>query len=258
MIAHYRLERDATAGAFQLYRRDGVALVISGMGKVAAASATAYLHLKAGAGRHAQWLNVGIAGHGSREVGEAVLAHTVHDRASGQSWYPPHVFVPGLPSEQVTTVDVVERDFPDDAAYEMEASGFYPTACRFSSSELVQCVKVVSDNPGAAPERLSAKRVESLIEAQLGPVVELAEQVGGLSLELRKLEKDPPELEAMLRRWHFTVTEGRQLRRLLERWRTLNPKATLPEEELSRLRRGKDIVRTLRAMLEGAPTELSG
>ena len=74
LIEHYRLERDSEARAFKVFRRDDVALVVAGLGKVAAAAATSFLHLAAGGGRNAVWLNVGIAGHGSRAVGEAVLA----------------------------------------------------------------------------------------------------------------------------------------------------------------------------------------
>lgn len=256
LIARYRLERDAGVDAFALFRRGDVALAVSGPGKVASASAAAFLHLAAGGARQAAWLNVGIAGHGSRAVGEAVLAHKIRDRASGESWYPPHVFPPSLPTDVVTTVDTVERRFADEGLYEMEASGFYPTACRFSSAELVQCVKVVSDGPGSAPERLSAMRVESLVAARLESIAELARDLARLAEELRGLEAEPPEVRPLLERWRFSFTEARQLRRLVERWRTLNGAAPLPDEDFSGLRRGKDVLRRLRALVDAAATEL--
>ena len=40
LIARYRLERLSSAAAFPLYRRGAAALVVSGIGKTAAAAAT--------------------------------------------------------------------------------------------------------------------------------------------------------------------------------------------------------------------------
>lgn len=256
LIARYRLSRDARVDAFGLFRRDDVALAVSGLGKVAAASATAFLHLATGGVRHAAWLNVGIAGHGSREVGAALLAHKVRDRASGESWYPLQVFSPSLPTDTVTTVDTVERRYLEAGAYEMEASGFFPTACRFSTAELVQCIKVVSDGPGADPGMLTPKRIESLVEARLDSIVETASRVTGLAQELEVLGGEPPEMSAMLERWHFTSTETRQLRRLVERWRTSISGAPLPLEEFSRLGRGRDVIRRLTSLLDAVPAGL--
>lgn len=251
LIARYRLEPDGGDGAFKVYRRDDVALVVSGVGKVASAAAVAYLHARAGGGRHAAWVNAGIAGHGRRAVGEAVVAHAIRDRASGACWYPPHVFAPPAATGEVVTVDTVEEGYAGDAAYEMEASGFYPSACRVATSELVQCLKVVSDGPGASPRRLSASRVEQLMGDRLGEIESLAAALLPLSDEVRRLEEEPPELGELTARWRFTVTETRQLRRLVQRWRALAPGRPLPVGELASLRRGKDVVRRLRGWVEG-------
>ncbi|MEM8996524.1 MAG: hypothetical protein AAGF23_17180, partial [Acidobacteriota bacterium] len=61
----------------------GVRVAVVGVGKVAMASGVGFL-----AGRFpgpAVWLNVGIAGHGAKAVGEIVMAHAVDDRATGRS-----------------------------------------------------------------------------------------------------------------------------------------------------------------------------
>lgn len=254
LIARYRLEPRREAGGFEVFRRDDVALVVSGVGKVASAAATAYLHLAAGGERQAAWINAGIAGHGRRGVGEAILAHTVRDAASGRAWYPPHVFAPPASGEmatgEVVTVDVVEEVYGDDAAYEMEASGFYATACRFATSELVQCLKVVSDGPDASPYALTAQRVERLLGDRLPEIERLAAMLGPLAEEMRRLEEEPPELAEITTRWRFTVTETRQLRRLVERWRALAPGRPLPVAEMVALRRGKEVTRHLRRRID--------
>lgn len=253
LVSRFRLARDDAPGAFKVYRRDDVALVVSGPGKVAAAAATAYLHLHAGRPRAAAWLNAGVAGHTTLPPGAAVLAHKIRDRASGGTWYPPHVFRPRIDTCEVVTVDTVERRFADEAAYEMEASGFYSTACRFATAELVQCVKVVSDGPSVAPESLTARRLEDLIGDAAERIAEVAEDLTRLAHEAGGLVEEPPELGEMLGRWHFTVTEKRQLRRLAERWHTLAPGRPLPREELDSLTRGKEVVRHLRSRVDALP-----
>ncbi len=256
LIERYRLERQAGPGGFKTFRREETALVVSGVGKAAAAAATSFLHLAAGGERDAVWLNVGIAGHGTRAVGEAVLAHKVHDRASGRSWYPPLVFPAPCSTDLLTTVDRPEREMDAPGAFDMEASGFIATACRFASAELVHCLKVVSDGPSTDLESLTPGAAGRLVEGHLPVVETLAGACGRLSGELRRLEAEPPELEACLERWHFTVTERRELRRLLRRRRTLAPELPLPLAGVAETARGKEINRRLRDWLDDLPVEL--
>ena len=58
---------------FPVYRRNGVALIVSGPGKVNAAAATALLHAFAGCPRDAVWVNAGIAGLSS-DCGKRTLS----------------------------------------------------------------------------------------------------------------------------------------------------------------------------------------
>ncbi len=257
LIERYRLERDGEPAAFEIYRKEDVALVVSGIGKAAAAAATSFLYLAAGAEPDAVWLNVGIAGHGTRPVGEAVLAHRVHDRASGRSWYPPLVFQPPCATDQVTTVDRPEREMNTPGAFDMEASGFVATAGRFASAELVHCLKVVSDGPDSDLDRLTPRAARRLVGAQMPVVEAVAEACGKLSSELCRLEAEPPELDACLERWHFTVTERRELRRLLRRRQTLAPDQPLPLAGVKESVRGKEVNRWLREWLDDLPVVLA-
>lgn len=263
-IEAYRLHPATGPHPFQVFRNDrscevnDVALVVSGIGKVASAAATAYLFAVCGGERHAVWLNVGIAGHGSRGVGELILGHKIRDQATGRCFFPPLVFDPPCPSDEILTVDRVEHDYAEPVVYEMEASGFYATASRLATAELVQVAKVVSDGPAAplAAEPQSAAFITRLltdvVEGLDGVIVPCLE----LAVEMRATEADPPGYEAMLARWHFTVSERHQLRRLLGRWRALAPDHPLPEEDLLPLRRGKEVNRRLEAWIDDLPAAL--
>ena len=124
----------------------------------------------AGPAGEAAWLNVGIGGHRTLPLGEIVLAQPGDaDAAADQIWCPSLVFEPPCATATVTTVDRPETGYPEDTVYEMEAAGFCAAAARFASAELIQVVKVISDNAAAPPERLTAGRVEELIAAVSTP-----------------------------------------------------------------------------------------
>jgi hypothetical protein len=210
-------------GAMPWFRSEKAVLVQSGVGKAAAAAATAYLDARTGEVPHAVWLNFGIAGHRSRPIGDIVLAHTVTDAASGQRWYPTRMGAPMRDAAEIRTVDAPETEPGTEALYDMEASGFYPVALRFSTSELVQSVKIVSDHGVFSP---SAARVRELVESRVDRVADIAEHLERLASALAPLRRDDLALARTYHaRWRFTTTEERRLKRLLARWGTLEPAA---------------------------------
>ena len=205
-----------------VWRGGQVSLVVSGIGRQASASATSRL-ADAGPSGEAAWLNVGIAGHRDRPLGEIVLAHKVVGPDNARAWYPPLVFEPPCATATVTTVDRPETAYPENTVYEMEASGFCAAAARFASAELIQVIKVISDNAAAPPDGLTADRVEELIEGRVETVVEIAERTAALAEELDARRAPPAGLAGFLGRWHFTVTQQRRLERLLRRLEVLEP-----------------------------------
>jgi hypothetical protein len=86
-----------------------------------------------------------------------------------------------IPTENLYTVDRPEDDYPAAALYEMEASGFFPVACRFSSSELVQCFKVISDNRTQATTAVTAKLCTQLITGKLADIEQLVSTLSGMA-----------------------------------------------------------------------------
>ncbi len=226
LIERFELTR-ADAAAFPLWQGAEASLVVCGVGRAAAAAATGYLAGRLRGAGEAAWINVGVGGHHGLAVGEAVLAHKVVEAASGRSWYPPLVFEPPCPTATVLTVDRPETSYPTDAVYEMEAAGFCSAAARFASAELVQVVKVISDNAESPTRRLSGARVQELIGARIAPVARLAEETAILARELRSRRAPPPALSGFLDRWRFTVSERRRLERLLRRLAVLE--AAAPE-----------------------------
>ena len=219
LLASHRLQ-GVSDHPYRICAGEQTHLIVSGVGKIAAAAATAYLRALIG-DTPAAWLNIGIAGHGSQAVGMPLLAHKVVDAASGKPFYPTFTAPPPC---RTTLLHTVDRAQPasGDAAYDMEASGFCEAAQRFATSERVHCLKVVSDNPQSSYQTLNAEKVTALIESQLDTVAQVGEHLRALSQQLHVLHADPPGFAELIARWQFTATQQHQFRGLLARWQALS------------------------------------
>lgn len=232
LVRRFRME--PREGAFRWYLGDEAALVVSGVGKLAAAAATSYLHTKTGEEPFGLWINVGTAGHRERPRGDVLLAHTVTDAASGERFHPTRLDGPELEACEVRTVDRPETDFETDAAYDMEAYGFVAAALRFSTAELVQSIKIVSDNRETGAAAWTARAARALVEDRVEVVARAAERFQEIARHLGPLRREEAESRSLMdtytRHAHFTATEARRLRRLLRRRAAIDPGATLPSE----------------------------
>lgn len=247
LLDHFRLRDKQHNTAFPVYRNADMALIVSGPGKVAAAAATALLGDSAAM---TAWLNTGIAGHACHAIGSGFLAHRITDSATGTNWYPPQILDLPVPTDNLYTVDRPEDDYPAAALYEMEASGFFPVATRFSSSELVQCYKIVSDNRTQPAMAVTAKLCEQLITARLADIEQLVNALSGMANEYTQWHAPHPDLEQLSKRWHFTVTQQHQLARLARRWKVLTADQPLWLEQLERARCAADVLQCFEQHLE--------
>ena len=247
LLASHRLQ-GVSGHPYRICVGEQTHLIVSGIGKVAAAAATAYLRALIG-DTPAAWLNIGIAGHGSQAVGTPLLAHKVVDAASGKPFYPTFTARAPCRTTLLHTVDRVQSP-AGNAAYDMEASGFCEAAQRFATSERVHCLKVVSDNPQSPYQTLNAAKVEALIEAQLDTVAQVGEHLRALSKQLHALHANPPGLAELTARWQFTATQQHQLRGLLVRWQALAPAIPAINDDLLVLQSRDEVLSHLKQRLD--------
>jgi hypothetical protein len=241
LVERYRLEAISARGPFPVFIGPSLALVVTGVGKLAAAGGTAYLAAQLQDPTLVGWLNVGIAGHGNLAVGEPRLAHRVKDQASGRSWYPlplpPDKRRSVPPSCEIVTVDQVELGYPEPVLYDMEAAGFVAMATRFCDVERVQCLKVVSDSPESEVEQLDRQKISSLIEENRPAIESVIEQLGTLALERRQRDRiDARLMDRYLDVFRLTVTQQRQLEVSLRRWLAFDSSAELWSDALEQTR----------------------
>ncbi len=164
---HYALQRDQRQTAFPLYRNPEMALVLSGPGKEAAREATAWLGQSVQTTEETLWINLGIAGHPERPVGQTILAGSIEDPATGDRWNT--VLPKKLPveTERIITLDTPDLGYRQTGGVDMEAAGFYRAAQEFVAADRIGCIKVISDNRAHPADRINGKWVTNLIAERI-------------------------------------------------------------------------------------------
>ena len=187
VIDYYRLSKSKQHTAFTVFENNHVRLIVSGQGKLNASAATAYLGgINIKSPDSALWVNVGIAGHRDQPVGSICRVNKITDQQTGRNYFPLAIQSMKQPPELNThssdtmngagtnvkasallTVDAVDSTYTQDTLYDMEASGFFQTALRFSSVEKITCFKVVSDNLEHPVDTVDKKNMVRLLAQRM-------------------------------------------------------------------------------------------
>lgn len=240
LVEHFNLKKDTTVQPFAVYLNQNICLTVSGLGKSAMAAGVAYTQALFASVENPVLVNIGIAGHKDHAIGNLFLIDKITDADSAKSYYPPLVFTPSCAKAGIQTVSRTLLNYDPHTLCDMEASAFYETAVRFSSAELIHCLKVISDNESSPAGNIQAKQVAELIAAHVATIETLLKELSRLA----KLISGPEEsvlFEQLLERYHFTVSEQGQLKNRLSRWTTLT-NAPVPEFDKDRLPKAKDVL----------------
>ncbi len=256
VVQRYHLKRQHDITAFEIYRHDEVSLIICGVGKINAAAATAFLGSMIPAGKNHLWINYGIAGHEVFPLGKLLIGEKITDVSTQESWYPPLINLKNIAGSQITTVEIPQTHYPKNSLVEMEASGFIPTARRFSSSELVHCIKVVSDNKQQSTIQINAERIKQICSENLGELENIITHIRRLADQLDSLEISQTLLTRYQSRWHFSVTQTHQLKLLLQRWRALDDQSEYWIQAFEEQNDSKALMQSLRRHLNALPVKL--
>lgn len=219
LVHHFKLKKNTQISVFNVYSSDTVTLAVTGPGKTAMAAGVAYTQGLFADTQPAVFLNVGIAGHSHEPLGQSFLIDKITDMDSGQCVYPPQIL--GLPQRRnaLQTFAKPVVSYPEQALCDMEGSAFYQTAVRFASGELVQCLKVVSDNTENPASAIGEALAVRLMQEQLPVIDTLLSGLADLAAALH--EPVAVWYGQLIRRHHFTASERRQLASHLQRLNAL-------------------------------------
>lgn len=246
LISFYRMKYITDAAIFRSYSNPdtGITLTVSGSGKINAAAATSYTHAYFNAQDSDAWLNVGTAGHRLLHIGQAVLAHQIYDVSSDATWYPQIVFSTPCPTRALKTLDNPSCEY-EEYLFDMEAAGFFAIASRVSTCELVQVLKIISDNKTQPAGKADKTLISGLITDQIDTIANCIDSLQQLSRDLEEINVPPPEYYTCLKRWHFTQCERNTLYNLLKRWQVLFPDSPVLENHIDNITNGQQFLQLL-------------
>ena len=254
LIEAFKLKPLSGTPLFPIYENEEIKLIISGLGKVKAAAACTYL-----AGIHRDediygWMNVGIGGHRSLEVGTPLLVNKIIDDGTKTRYYPSIVFEPPCKTFGCTTVDTPETLYGEDHVYDMEASGFYAMASKISPIEMIHVFKVISDNALNPTQNINKNHVYGLIDQHVGLISTIIDKMHSMIEEIAP--DDIPFLDECLKRWHFTTFETLQLKKLLQRWEVICPDQILFSKTFLEKTSSKEVLAYLSSHLENTHLQI--
>ncbi len=249
MIQAWNLKKHPQKHPFTIYFNDEYVLVVSGIGKTSMASSIGYALAYFGAPPSPILLNVGIAGHLNQPLGSIHLADKVIDADSSKRFYPQLPFTAPCPSHALATYSAPQSSYNQEFLCDMEGAAFVEIAAKFSSGELIQCLKIISDNEYSPSTNINETLAEQWCAQNLTVI-------DALIAQLRVLRQAIPHGDSilyrqMIGRFHFSTTNELKLKSLLERWKSvLGGDVSIDWRDAKSPKNGRELIDWLEKRLE--------
>lgn len=196
LIRELELKKNTAYAPFEVFDNEnaGIRLVVTGVGEIAAAAATAAVCARDGADAADFLINIGCcaaanagadsgcetvdsgmdSGYGAAhaaQIGDLYVCHKITEQATGKTFYPDILYRhPWKERELVTGMQPLQRAAAHGALYDMEAAAVYQAGIRFFSPDRMLFLKVVSDFGVAGQERMTAETLTGLLEQHVKEV----------------------------------------------------------------------------------------
>lgn len=189
-IRELELKKNTAYAPFEVFDNEsaGIRLVVTGVGEIAAAAATAAVCARDGADTADFLVNIGCCAAGGCEpadrdmdsgygaahaaqTGDLYVCHKITEQATGKTFYPDILYRhPWKERELVTGMQPLQRAAAQGVLYDMEAAAVYQAGIRFFSPDRMIFLKVVSDSGVAGQERMTAETLAGLLEQHVKAV----------------------------------------------------------------------------------------
>ncbi|MDQ7091548.1 MAG: hypothetical protein Q9M50_13095 [Methylococcales bacterium] len=246
-ISQFKLKKDASHHLFTIYSSEHLSLTVTGSGKIAMAAAVAYTLASLKSVKKPVLINAGIAGHQTAALGQLFSVHKISDADNNRNYYPQSIIQIDCLSLPVITVSKPENQYQTTSLYDMEASGFYEIAARFTTTELIQVFKVVSDNQTTGIEHINAKKVSAWMLTVIETMTTSIQSLQALATNLNPAILD--DYEWLQAHYYFNVNHSYQLKAHLQRWNVITLSADLNLQE-QRFNHSKDVLNWLQQKID--------
>lgn len=222
LIRELELKKNTAYAPFEVFDNEsaGIRLVVTGVGEIAAAAATAAVCARDGADAADFLVNIGCCAAGGCEpadrdmdsgygaahaaqIGDLYVCHKITEQETGKTFYPDILYRhPWKERELVTGMQPLQRAVAHGALYDMEAAAVYQAGIRFFSPDRMLFLKVVSDFGIAGQERMTAEALTGLLEQHVKEVAAFLTNLREAADEEETLRNDGilQEDEAVLER----------------------------------------------------------
>ena len=239
LIRELELKKNTAYAPFEVFDNEsaGIRLVVTGVGEIAAAAATAAVCARDGADAADFLVNIGCCAAGGCEpadrdmdsgygaahaaqIGDLYVCHKITEQATGKTFYPDILYRhPWKERELVTGMQPLQRAAAHGALYDMEAAAVYQAGIRFFSPDRMIFLKVVSDFGIAGQERMTAEALTGLLEQHVKEVAAFLTNLREAADEEETLRNDGilQEDETVLERL-FAALTGYDWKAELEEW----------------------------------------
>lgn len=128
---------------FKVFQKDDMILIISGIGKINSASATAHILSKNKHEKDSMIVNFGIcAAKKTHKIGDMIFIKAVIDKGSGKKYT-----LDKKDGCNITCFDSAQPEkTPKTELADMESSGFFLAARKFLPNSNISIIKIVSDH----------------------------------------------------------------------------------------------------------------
>jgi hypothetical protein len=220
--------------AFDVYKRNNFFLCISGIGKVKAAAATAYVLTAFSKNAGDILINCGVAGYNTPLIskGETVLINKITDQDTSKEFFPNIIISHSYKEHEIHTFSkAVSLSSPEKKEFvDMESSGVYIAASRFLYLNNIYFLKVALDN--LSPEGIKEESILSVMSENVNSILNFAESADLLSqntsFEFNFSQEDERKLSELFEKMKLTKSMKDKVMLLLKK-RYVCGKKTLPD-----------------------------
>ena len=215
LIDLFKLKKIKNLKQTFIYSNHEISLTISGIGKVNAAIGVTETFYYYNQKYDNIWINIGLAGHKSLKVGDICTINKITDNETKKNNFP-FINKFKIQNQECLTVGLQKKSY-SSKIYDMESSGFYQSACKYSSKELLQIVKIVSDNQFESIDFKNKEVVYNIIFNHRKLINELCSFMLNFREEFSPTSKEiiENEFNNLLTQIKFTFSEREQMKALL-------------------------------------------
>ena len=215
LIDLFKLKKK-NSNKLQIYCNQDISLTITGIGKINSAIGVIQTFYETSKKLNDCWINLGLAGHKSHDIGKIFAISKIYDNDTGQKLYP---FVNSfkINSDECISLGKKNKKY-STKIYEMESSGFFNACNKFSSKEFIQILKIISDNHYEAVNFKKNEQIYNLIIQHKKIIIEFTNYMkkDNCSISNRFQRCMDEEFIKLFKQENFTFTEEKQMKSLLK------------------------------------------